>query len=92
MTNESGQEPLALTAEELAEIKAKFESGWLPIDEPKITVGDEFVDAIKAGTVDHWSYDADADTIRCDDHDRHRIWRLTGNRGSTGGQEAVWPD
>jgi hypothetical protein len=75
----------------IAESKAKYERGWRPIDDPVVKLGNEFLEAIKARTVDDWSYDPDTELVRCDDGDRHRVWRLTG-RHDGHSQEAVWPD
>jgi hypothetical protein len=78
-------------ADNAADMKAKFDRGWRPIDDPVVMLGNEFVEAIKDGTVDGWSYDPDRELIRCDDGDRHRVWRLSGMHNSHA-QEAIWPD
>jgi hypothetical protein len=77
--------------DQLARMKEEFNLGWLPTDEPVQWFGDEFLEAIKAGTVDGWTYDADG-VIRFDDVDgSQKVWKLTGKRDRTG-QEATWPD
>jgi hypothetical protein len=50
--------------DELARLKAEYDLGWLPTDEPVVNLSNEFVEAIKAGTEDGWTYEPDGELIR----------------------------